>query len=159
MSFKSLLKVACVLGLSYFTQAAIEVEVTNQVPGITGDSSASTRLLQETDTTCKFFLLNSEMMNNPTEDNFKTIALNVNGPSYSGSVDSLNFEDEGISFLHDLVRIVYDGTKCDCTVTVHQGIDNTGRSKDFFATGDIGRIILDKCWADKAESLSITCDV
>ena len=158
MSFKSLLKLACVFGLSYFTQAAIEVEVTNEIPNVDAIAPAS-RLLQSTSTTCKFFLLNNEMMNNSEEDKFEAIALNVNGPPYEGSVDSLNFAEEGISYLHDLVRIVYDGTKCDCTVTVHQGLNGEGKSKDFFATGDIGRIILDKCWASKAESLSITCDV
>ena len=158
MSFKSLLKLACVFGLSYISKAAIEVEVTSEVPGFNVDAGAA-RLLQETSTTCKFFLLNNEMMNNPTEDNFETIALNVNGPPYEGSVDSLNFQEEGISYLHDLRRIVYDGAKCDCTVTVHQGLNGEGKSKNFYATGDIGRIILDKCWAEKAESLSITCDV
>ena len=158
MSFKSLLKLACVLGLSYFTQAAIEVEVTNEIPGFTGVASAN-RVLQETSTTCKFFLLNNEMMNNPEDKNFQAVALNVNGPPYEGSVDSLNFQEEGISYLHDLVRIVYDGAKCDCTVTVHQGLNGEGKSKNYYASGDIGRIILDKCWADKAESLSITCDV
>ena len=158
---KSFLKLACVFGLSYLSKAAIEVEVTSEVPGfnIEVEDAGAARLLAGSTTTCKFFLLNSEQMNNPDQDNFKTVALNVNGPPYEGSVDSLNFEDCGISFFHDLVRIVYDGDKCDCTVTIHQGLNGEGKSKNYYASGDIGRIIPDKCWADKAESISITCDV
>jgi len=156
MSFKSLLKLACVFGLSYFTQAAIEVEVTNEVPGL--NAQTSSRLLTETSTTCKFFLLNTPLLEDPDQDDFKAVVLNVNGPPYEGSVESLNFEEEGVSYIHDLVRLVYIGNDCDCKVTVHQGLSGTGRSKDYEASGTAGRIILDKCWAGKAESLSITCD-
>ena len=157
MSFKSILKLACVFGLSYFTQAAIEVEVTDAVPGFNVEASSQSRLLEETDTTCKFYLLNTELNNNPNSKNFETVVLNVNGPPYEGCVDNLDFQDKGISYLHDLVKIVYEGRKCECTLTVHQSLNGEGKSKDYTTTGDIGRILLDKCWTDKAESVSITC--
>jgi len=155
MNSKSLVFIAFVLVIS-FVKAEIEISITDTVPGFNSESS-SRLLKQKSKTICKFFLLNTYMMNNPNDANFKTVALNVNGPPYEGAVSTLNFANKGLSFNHDLVRIVYDGAKCDCTVTVHQGQNNEGRSKNYQATGDIGRIILDKCWADKAESLSITC--
>ena len=157
MSLKSLLFITCVLALSSLIKADIEITLADSVPGFNSDPSIRLLKQKQPKTICKFFLLNSEMMNNPNNANFKTVALNVNGPPYEGSVNSLDFVSKGLSFNHNLVRIVYDGIKCDCTVTVYQGHNNQGRSKNYEASGDIGRIILDKCWANKAESLSITC--
>ncbi len=157
MNSNLLFKLACIISLALLANAHIEVEVTNSVPGY--GSNSKSRLLQQTDTTCKFFLLNDDMVNNPLVTEFDAIVLNVNGPTYSGSVASLNFIPEGISYMNDLVRIVYEGNNCNCVVTVYQSLNNMGRSRDFTSMGQRGRIVLDSCYATRAQSLSIVCNV
>jgi len=158
MGFKPLLMLACALVLSAFVKADIEVSLVDSVPGF---NDASNRLLAEAGsiTTCRFFLLNAQMMNNPSNPNFRTVYLRVTGPPFEGAVDNLNFPEKDVSFTHDLVRIIYDGDNCDCTLTIYQKEENRGRSKDYVSTGQIGRHNIDPCWARKAESLSIKCNI
>lgn len=160
MKIQSAILLLCFLGLASFARAAIEASITDEVPGFYDNASAGTaRLLEGSTTTCRFFLLTIDQMTNPQQPQL-SVVLDVNGPPYDGSVDDLVFTISGVtlSYHHDLSRIVYDGPKCDCTVTVYQGLENTGKSKDYFAVGESGHIDLGFCYENRAESLSIVCD-
>jgi len=149
----------CILGLASFARAEIEITVSDSIPGFVSYSDNSRRLGQAKSTTCKFFLLTHEQMNLPEDEPTVSVVLNVNGPPYEGEVSSLNFEKQGLNYHHDLSRIVYDGDNCDCTVTVFQDVNNTGKSKDYESSGESGHIDLGRCWSDHAASLSIVCHV
>jgi len=159
MSFKSLFKIACALFIVALVKAEIEVTVVNAVPGLNSDSNRLLAKSGSNNLACQFFLLNKYMLNNPHDPNFTTVKLNVRGPPYDGSEPSLNFPTKGSSFTHDLAQIVFEGDHCECTVTIYQKESNLGRSKDFTSSGFVGSIILDQCWARKAESIAISCNV
>ncbi len=157
MKISSCIALFCLLGLASLANANIEVlsVLTNpSSPTFEGDA----RLLQST-TTCRFFLLSHEHADDDeTGSVANLIMLRVSGPPFQGSVDTLNFVDEGLSYHHDLARIVYEGNNCDCTVTVHRGLNGEGKSKNYLTSGQLGKFDLGRCWADRAESLSIVCN-
>ncbi len=161
MKTSTFIALFCILGLASLAKANIEVlSVVTNPNAPTFEEDAEARLLQKKTTTCRFFLLTHEHANDcETEEAVPLIMLRVSGPPFQGFIETLDFSTQGLNYHHDLARIVYEGNNCDCTVTVHRGINNTGKSKNYLTTGQLGVFDLGVCWADRAESLSIVCDV
>ena len=161
MNTKNILLLVCLLGFSSLAFAGIDVtfEQVNANGEIVAD--ASSRLLAENDYVCSMILYTQENIQN---SGGLQAVLNIFGPPYDGAVSNLNSLGANPSYFHNLHRIVYQGAHCDCTVTVHQGINNSGKSKDYFSqtavtSSEQTKIDIDFCWANKAESLSIHCTV
>ncbi len=161
MNTRSLLLLVCLLGFSSLAFAGIDVSI-EQVDSdgniVTDEAS---RLLAGSNYACTMILYSKENIQN---NGGLQAVLNIFGPPYTGSVNNLNIQGVNPTYFHNLHRIVYQGAHCDCTVTVHQSTGNTGKSKDYFSKTSVSssaqtKIDLDWCWANKAESLSITCKV
>ena len=163
MRTQNIIALFCILGLVSFVQAGIEVSVTDAIPGFVGfrahnnDDNNNRKLGQSQNTICRFFLLTHDQMNIPEDEPTISVVLKVNGPPYDGIIPTLNFQNQGLNYVNDLSRIVYDGDNCDCTVTVFQQVNNEGKWKDYESSGESGHIDLGRCWSDHAASLSIAC--
>jgi len=157
MNAKNLLLLVCLLGFSSFAFAGIDVTFEH-----VNDGETATRLLGNKGAYACTMILYSKAN---IENNGGLLAfLNIYGPPYDGAIDNLNSLGATPSYFHNLHRIVYQGAHCDCTVTVHQGTEQTGKSKNYYSTTSVSsseqtKIDLDWCWGNKAESLSITCNV
>jgi len=159
MNAKNLLLLVCLLGFSSLAFAGIDVDFRQVADGEVVDAS---RLLgQGKEYACTFSLYSKANI----ESNGGLLAfLNVYGPPYDGAVDNLDTLGANPSYFHNLRRLVYQGAHCDCTVTVHQGTEGTGKSKNYYSTTAVDsseqtKIDLDWCWGNKAESLTIHCNV
>jgi len=160
-SNKNLLLLICFFGLSSLAFAGLDItfnQVNAQGAIVSSDSDTS-RLLAGNDYACTMILYSKENI----QSNGGLLAfLNIYGPPYDGSVNDLDTLRSSPSYLHNLYRIVYQGANCDCTVTVYQGTQGTGKSKNYYSTTAVDsseqtKIDIDYCWANKAESLTITC--
>jgi len=148
------------LGFSSLAFADLDITLEQIEDGAIVTSDSSNRLLA-TDYACTMILYSEE---NIEENGGLQAVLNIYGPPYTGSVTDLDALGASPSYYHDLYRIVYQGSNCDCTVTVYQSTDNTGKSKDYYSTTAVTSseqtaIDIDSCWASKAASLSVTCTV
>ncbi len=159
MNTKNLLLLVCLLGFSSLAFAGIDVtfEQVNANGEIVAD--ASSRLLAENDYVCSMILYTQENIQN---SGGLQAVLNIFGPPYGGSVDDLNTLNANPTLFHNLRRIVYQGPGCDCTVTVHQETNASGKSKDYFShtavtSSEQTKIDIDFCWGNKAESLTVQC--
>ena len=159
MNTKNILLLVCLLGFSSLAFAGIDVtfEQVNARGEIVSD--ASSRLLAENDYVCTMILYSQE---NIQSNGGLQAVLNIFGPPYSGEVDDLNSLNANPTLFHNLKRIVYQGSKCDCTVTVHYGTEGTGKSKDYFSTTAVSsseqtKIDLDWCSTNNAASLTVQC--
>ena len=159
MNTKNLLLLVCLLGFSSLVFAGLDItfEQVNADGAIVTDDAS--RLLAGTDYACTMILYSKE---NIQSSGGLLAVLNIYGPPYTGAVADLDSLGADPSYFHDLYRIVYQGSNCDCTVTVYQDTDSTGKSKDYYSTTAVTsseqtKIDIDYCWANKAESLSITC--
>ena len=160
MNSKYILLLVCLLGFSSLAFAGIDItynEVDENGVAVAGD--AASRLLQGRDYACTFILYNKEQLQAK-----KGLAafLNVWGPPYEGAVDNLASLSTTPSYFHNLHRIVYQGARCDCTVTIHQDTYGRGKSKNYYTSTWVDdssetAIDIDSCWAGKAESVSVTC--
>ena len=160
---KNLFLIVCLLGFSSLAFAGIDVTIehVNAEGQIVSqaDAAAAGRLLGGDDYACSMILYTKENI----EANGGLLAvLNIFGPPYEGEVNDLDIPDAHPSYWHNLHRIVYGGSKCDCTVTVHQKTDGQGKSIDYFtktrvSDSDDTKVDIDWCWANKAESVSIKC--
>jgi len=159
MNTKSLLMLVCLLGFSSLAFGALDITFEQVGPNGIIKSSDSNRLLAKNDYACTFILYSKE---NVQTNGGKLAFLNIYGPPYEGDVENLDSLRNDPSYFHNLHRIVYQGAKCDCTVTVYQETEGKGKAKEFYTTTEIAsseenKIDLDWCWSKKAESLSITC--
>ena len=156
MNTKNLLLLVCLLGFSSLAFAGIDITY-EQVDGA-GSAADAGRLLAS-DYDCTMILYTKGNIQN----NGGLLAfLNVYGPPYDGAIDDLSTLET--SYFHNLHRIVYQGANCDCTVTVYQGTEQTGKSKDYYSSTAVTsseqtKIDIDFCWGNKAESLKIHCTV
>ncbi len=159
MNTKNLLLLVCILGFSSLAFAGIDVsfEEVNADGQIVTD--ASSRLLAQRYNMCFMILYTDYHVNNP--GGFQA-TVNLNSPPYSKAVNLAEIPPIGPPYFHNLHRIAYYGDVCDCTITVSQGPNGTGKSKqyfsknpdDFFTTTNID---LDSCWASKAEYVNFEC--
>ena len=157
MNTRNLLLLVCLLGFSSLAFAGLDITF-EQVDG--GKVVDGSRLLQQGDYDCTMILYSKD---NIASNGGVLAFLNIYGPPYDGTVDNLEL-DSNPSYFHNLHRIVYQGSHCDCTVTVFQGTENTGKSKNYYSTTAVTsseqtKIDIDFCWANKAESLAIHCTV
>jgi len=159
MTSRYLLLLVCLLGFSSLAFAGLDITFEQvDAEGAIVSSDTSSRLLAS-DYACTMILYSKENI----ESNGGLLAvLNIYGPPYDGSIADLDSLGASPSYFHDLYRIVYQGANCDCTVTVYQSTDSTGKSKDYYSTTSVDsseqtKIDIDTCWAKKAESLSVTC--
>jgi len=163
MNIKNLLLLLCLLGLSSLVFAGLDIsleQIDTDGSIVTTDDSESSRLLASS-YACTMILYSKE---NIANNGGLQAVLNIYGPPYTGSVADLDALGASPSYYHDLYRIVYQGSSCDCTVTVYQSTDSTGKSKDYYSTTTVSsseqtKIDIDTCWANKAASLSVTCTV
>jgi len=161
MNTKHLLLLVCMLGFASLAFAGIDITLEQVEDGAIVSADASSRLLADTDYACTMILYSKENIEN---NGGLQAVLNIYGPPYDGSIADLDSLGASPSYYHDLYRIVYQGANCDCTVTVYQSTDNTGKSKDYYSTTAVDsseqtKIDIDTCWANKAASLSVTCTV
>ena len=161
MNTKNLLLLVCLLGFSSLAFAGLDISI-EQINAdgniVTDDAS---RLLAGSDYACTMILYSKENIQN---NGGLQAVLNIYGPPYTGAVDDLDALGASPSYYHDLYRIVYQGANCDCTVTVYQGTESSGKSKDYYSTTAVTsseqtKIDIDYCWANKAASLSVVCTV
>ena len=160
MNTKNLLLLVCLLGFSSLAFAGIDVtfEQVNADGQIVADAATS-RLLAGDEYACTMTRYTKE---NIQPNGGLLAVLNIFGPPYEGAVNDLHIPGAQPSYWHNLHRIVYGGSHCDCTVTIHQDTDGQGRSTNYYTTtavrnSDQTKIDIDSCWAGKAESVSITC--
>jgi len=159
MNTKNLLLLVCLLGFSSLVFAGIDVtfEQVNADGQIVADTSA--RLLADSNYVCTMILYTQENIQN---NGGLQAVLNIFGPPYDGEIDDLDTLNATPSYFHNLRRIVYQGENCDCTVTVFQGTDASGKSKEYFShtavtSSEQTKIDIDFCWGNKAESLTVQC--
>ena len=159
MNAKNLLLLVCLLGFSSLAFAGIDVDFKQVTDGVVDEADVARLLGQGKEYGCTMILY--------TKDNIQCNGgllafLNIYGPPYDGAIDNLDTLGADPSYFHNVHRIVYQGAHCDCTVTVHQGLEGTGKSKNYYSTTAVDsseqtKIDLDWCWGNKAESLTITC--
>jgi len=176
MNSKYLLLLVCLLGFSSLAFAGIDVTyqevddnglvlVDASAPAADpaaeapADPAAAARLLSGRDYACTFILYTRENLN---AKRGLAAFLNVWGPPYDGSIDNLASLSTTPSYFHNLHRIVFQGDKCDCTVTIHSEAYGKGKSINYYAQSRIdgsweNKIDIDYCWAKKAESVSVVC--
>jgi hypothetical protein len=161
MNTRHILLLVCLLGFSSLAFAGLDVSIeqVNADGQIVADNSASSRLLQQ-DYTCTFILYSKEAIQ---ANGGLLPVLNIFGPPYDGSIDNLGTLGVTPSVYNDLYRIVYQGSNCDCTVTIYQDTDENGKSKDYYTTTDVDSsaqtaLDIDYCWAKNAASLVIQCN-
>ena len=187
MNTRSLLLLVCLLGFSSLAFAGIDVtfeqvnadgQIIAEVPAevlaaaaeaipTTGveagaeaaPAAAAGRLLGGDNYACTMILYTKE---NIQANGGLLAVLNIFGPPFEGEINDLHIPGSHPSYFHNLHRIVYGGSNCDCIVTVHQGTDGKGKSIDYFTktavrNSDQTKVDIDWCWAGKAESLSIKC--
>ena len=158
MNKRNLLLLVCLLGFS--SLALAELEVTYDTVDLDGNRLDGGRLLSAPkDYACTLILYTKESI---TAGGGLVAFLNVFGPPFTGDIDDLDKLSTKPTYLNNLHRIVYQGPQCDCTVTVHQGKNESGKSKNYHAMTDVGssfqtKIDIDECWAKKAQSLSVVC--
>ncbi len=159
ISHKSLiLNLVCLLATFSLIRADLQVDLRLFYPQWNSHTTTNTaRSLQAQTSICSFYLFNTPMMSLPPPDPYVTTVLDVVGPPYQGTIANLGDASLTNNFFNDLVRFVYLGQKCDCTVTVYQGVNNGGRSKEYTSNGNFGEILVDQCWSERAKSLSIVC--
>ncbi len=163
MNTKNLLLLLCLLGLSSLAFADLDItleQIDSDGSIVTTDDSESSRLLASS-YACTMILYSKE---NIASSGGLQAVLNIYGPPYTGTVADLDTTGASPSYYHDLYRIVYSGSHCDCTVTVYQGTSSSGKSKDYYSTTAVTsssqtKIDIDTCWANKAASLSVVCTV
>jgi len=160
MNTKNLLLLVCILGFSSLAFAGIDVTFEQvNAEGQIVDTANAGRLLADSNYVCTMILYTQENIQN---NGGLQAVLNIFGPPYDGEIDDLDTLNATPSYFHNLRRIVYQGEKCDCTVTVFQGTDATGKSKEYFShtavtSSEQTKIDLDWCWANKAASLTVQC--
>jgi len=159
MNTKYLLLLVCLLGFSSLVFAGIDVtfEQVNADGQIVADDSS--RLLADNEYVCTMILYTQENIQN---NGGLQAVLNIFGPPYDGAINDLDTLGADPSYFHNLRRIVYQGPGCDCTVTVFQGTDGSGKSKEYFShtavtSSEQTKIDIDFCWGNKAESLTVQC--
>ena len=162
MNAKNLLLLVCILGFSSLAFAGIDIsfEQVDADGNIVSDAAVS-RLLADNKYICTMILYTQENIQN---NGGLQAVLNIFGPPYEGAVNDLDTLGATPTYFHNLRRIVYQGENCDCTVTVHQGTDLNGKSKEYFSKTAVSsseqtKIDIDFCWGNKAESLSVQCNV
>ena len=159
---RQLLLLVCLLGFSSLAFAGLVITFEQvDADGNIVTSDDASRLLSGKQYACTMILYSKD---NIASNGGLLAFLNIYGPPYDGSVTDLDTLGASPSYLHNLYRIVYQGANCDCTVTVYQSTGLSGKSKDYYSTTDVDsseqtKIDIDYCWANKAESLSITCNV
>ena len=159
MNKRNLLLLVCLLGFS--SLALAELEITYDTVDLDGNRLDGSRLLPAApkDYACTLILYTKESI---MAGGGLAAFLNVFGPPYTGEVDDLGSLGTTPSYLNNLHRIVYQGPQCDCTVTVHQGKHESGKSKNYYGKTDVyssfqTKIDIDECWAKKAQSISVVC--
>jgi len=159
MNTRSLLLLVCLLGFSSLAFAGLDITFEKVNADGLIEGADSNRLLGKSNYACTMILYSKE---NVQANGGRLAFLNIYGPPYEGDVENLDSLRNDPSYFHNLHRIVYQGANCDCTVTVYQGTEGKGKSKEFYTSTAISsseqnKIDLDWCWSKKAESLSITC--
>lgn len=164
MNSRHFLLLICLLGFSSLAFADIdityaEVDANGIVVSSDANSTTGARVLQGKNYACTFILYSKETL---AADGGLAAFLNVFGPPNEGSVDNLATLGTTPSYFHNLYRIVYQGSNCDCTVTVFQGTQESGKSKNYYTSTYVDsssetKIDIDSCWAGKAESISVSC--
>ena len=159
MNAKNLLLLVCILGFSSLVFAGIDVtfEQVNADGQIVADEAS--RLLAGSNYVCTMILYTQENIQN---NGGLQAVLNIFGPPYDGEIDNLDSLGANPTYFHNLRRIVYQGPGCDCTVTVFQGTEATGKSKEYYShtavsSSEQTKIDLDWCWGNKAASLTVQC--
>ena len=156
---RNLLLLVCLLGLSSFVFAGMELSM--EYVDENDNINSNGRLLGGHNYACTMILYTKE---NIQSNGGLLAVLNIFGPLYTGAINDLRIQGANPTYFHNLHRIVYGGAHCDCTVTLHQSTGNNGKTKDYYSktivsNSDQTKIDVDFCWANKAESLSITCRV
>ena len=159
MNTKNLLLLVCMLGFTSLAFAGLDISLEQVNANGLITTANSNRVLANSDYACSMILYSKE---NIQANGGLLAVLNIFGPPYEGSVDNLNSLNGNPSYFHNLYRIVYQGAKCDCKVTIYQGTDGTGKSKEYksetaITSSEQNKIDIDSCWAKKIESLNIQC--
>ena len=160
MNTKYLLLIFCLLGFSSLVFAGIDISFEQvNAAGAIVPQVKDNRVLAENNYGCTMILYAKE---NIKSRGGLLAVLGIFGSPYEGSVEDLNSLGDDPLYFHNLYRIVYQGARCDCTVTVYQGTNGAGNSKDYFSKTAVSssqqtKIDLDYCFANKAESLSVKC--